>query len=235
MVYVYYHIYATDDVDKLIIEQLELIQKHFNFQYELNIGISLSSYDFDISKILKLLPVEPRRVEINNYEFTTLELIKIDNHKFNDDDFIFYFHTKGVTSQLGLNWSVEVVSELKKNIPTWRKVMEYFNIEKVDYVFYVLKNTTYNTYGILYVSFYDEGVLNKYYAGNFWWGKGSYIKTLKMDNINKNLRMDAESKVIHSGDNWKPFSPYDKNVKSHYTLYFEPNEYRNLHLKYSFI
>lgn len=235
MVYLYYHIYAFEGVDEIISEQLELINKNFDFEFELNVGISLSRADYDISTILELLPISPRITKSNGYEFVTLNLIKDDQNKFKDDDLVFYFHTKGITSQSALNQPLELVDDLRKNVPSWRKVMQYYNIEKIDYVFYILRNTNYNTYGILYVSFLDEGKLNRFYAGNFWWSTGEYIKTLKMENIDETYRMDAETKVIASGLNWKPFSPYNKNVKSHDRLYFDPEEYRNLHLKYSFI
>lgn len=235
MVHIYYHIYAIDGVVELIKEQMGLIQRHFKFEYKLNVGISLSTVDYDISEILNVLPITPREIGKNRHEFITLNLIKKDKEIFLDDDYIFYFHTKGITSQIALNWPERYVEEMKKNVPTWRKVMEYFNIEKIDYVFYILENTNHNTYGILYVSFIDEGILNRFYAGNYWWAKGAYIKTLRMENIDESYRMDAERKVISSGLNWKPFSPYNKNVKSHYELYFNPDEYRNLDLKHSFI
>lgn len=228
MVYVYYHIYAIDGVVELIKQQIKLIQTYFTFEYKLNVGISLSTNDYDISEILSVLPVVPRYVGPNAQEFRTLELIKKDSHIFEDSDLIFAFHTKGITS-------TKLYPHQRENIISWRKVMEYFNIEKVDYVFHILNNTNHNTYGCLYVSYLYNDIPHRFYAGNFWWGKGSYIKTLKMDDIREEDRMDAEVRVIQSGDNWKPFSPYNKNVQSHYTLYFDPMEYRNIHLKYSFI
>lgn len=228
MVYVYYHIYAVDGVIELVSEQLELLNKHFTFEYELNVGISLSTEDYDISNLLSILPTNPRYTAFKAQEVRTLDLIKKDSNKFKDDDFIFTFHTKGITS-------TQIYSHQRDNIISWRKVMEYFNIERVDYVFHILNNTIHNTYGCLYVSYLFNDIPHKFYAGNFWWGKGSYIKTLRMEGIKEEDRMDAEVRVIQSGDNWKPFSPYNKNVQSHYTLYFDPNEYKKIDLKYSFI
>jgi hypothetical protein len=228
MVHIYYHIYATDGTLELVKEQIGLIQKYFTFNYILNIGLSISNEDYDIKPILDILPVKPREVKVNAQEFMTLYMMKNDFKIFNDDDFIFALHTKGITS-------TQLYPNLKENIISWRNVMHYFNIERVDYVFDILKNTKHNTYGILYVSYLYYDFPHKFYAGNFFWGKGSYIKTLRMDGIKEQDRMEAEVKVIQSGDNWKPFSPYNKNVNSHYTLYFDPNEYRKIHLKYSFL
>jgi hypothetical protein len=233
MVYVYYHIYATEGVEELVTEQLALIQKHFTFEYKLNIGVSVSidtitNEQYNIEPLLNILPVKPRKCKVNGQEFMTMYMIKEDATIFEDDDFIFTLHTKGITSS-------KLYPHQRENIISWRKIMEYFNIERVDYAFHILNNTNHNTYGCLYVSYLYNDFPHRFYAGNFWWGKGSYIKTLRMDGIKEEDRMDAEVRVIQSGDNWKPFSPYNKNVYSHYTLYFDPNEYRNLHLKYSFI
>jgi hypothetical protein len=233
MVHVYYHIYAINNVEEIVEEQINLIKKYFNFDYILNIGVSISvnqdtSEEYDIKNLLKILPVSPRIIKVNGQEFMTLYMMRDDSKIFKDTDFIFTLHTKGVTS-------TKLYPQQRENIISWRNIMQYFNIEKVDYVFDILNNTNYNTYGILYVSYLYNDIPHKFYAGNFWWGKGSYIKTLKMEGIREEDRMDAEVRVIQSGDNWKPFSPYNKNVYSHYTLYFDPNEYRKIHLKYSFI
>jgi hypothetical protein len=233
MVYIYYHIYAIEGVEEIVKEQIDLIQKYFKFEYILNIGLSVSTNketneEYNIENILKIIPVKPRQIKVNAQEFITLYMMKDDSNIFKDSDFIFTLHTKGITS-------TQLYPHLKQNIISWRNVMHYFNIERVDYVFDILKNTKHNTYGILYVSYLYDNIPHRFYAGNFWWGKGSYIKTLTMENINEEDRMDAEIRVIQSGHNWKPFSPYNKNVQLHYSLYFDPNEYRNLHLKYSFI
>lgn len=233
MVYIYYHIYAIEGAEEIVKEQIDLIQKHFTFEYILNVGLSVSTNketneEYNIENILKILPVKPREIKTNGQEFMTLYMIKNDSNIFKDSDFIFTLHTKGITS-------TQMYTEQRNNIISWRNVMQYFNIERIDYVFQILNNTNHNTYGILYVSYLYNDIPHRFYAGNFWWGKGSYIKTLRMDGIREEDRMDAEVRVIQSGDNWKPFSPYNKNVYSHYTLYFDPNEYRNLDLKYSFI
>ena len=52
MVYVYYHIYATEGVDSIIDEQISLIEKHFNFPYILNVGISIGNENQSTSSII---------------------------------------------------------------------------------------------------------------------------------------------------------------------------------------
>jgi hypothetical protein len=51
MVHIYYHIYAIDGVESIIDEQYNLIKKHFEFPYNLNIGISIGEDNHSISHL----------------------------------------------------------------------------------------------------------------------------------------------------------------------------------------
>ena len=42
MVHIYYHIYAIEGVESIIDEQLDLMHKHFDFPFKLNVGISIA-------------------------------------------------------------------------------------------------------------------------------------------------------------------------------------------------
>ena len=55
MVHIYYHIYAIEGVEPIINEQLSLIEKHFDFPYTLNIGISIADDNKSTSEILNIL------------------------------------------------------------------------------------------------------------------------------------------------------------------------------------
>ena len=55
MVHIYYHIYAIDGVETIIGEQLELLKNKFDFEYNLNIGISIADKNSSTSKVLSLL------------------------------------------------------------------------------------------------------------------------------------------------------------------------------------
>jgi hypothetical protein len=208
MVHIYYHIYAIDGVESIIDEQLSLIKKHFDFPYILNVGISIAddniSIDYIINKFEKI-----RDVRSKGNEFVTLDLIEKDKEKFGNSDYILYIHTKGASKQ-----NLE-------NVVSWRHLMNYFNIEKVKNVFKLFDKTDYNTYGVLL----SNGDGWKLYSGNFWWAKALYVKELNFKNIKKRNRTQAEWNFISTGENWKPYSSYNRQGENHYSILFKREEY----------
>ncbi len=207
MVHIYYHIYAVDGVETIIDEQLNLIKSHFDFSYILNVGISIGQENKCITDILTKFD-NVRDVRTNGSEFVTLDLIEKDKDKFGDSDYILYLHTKGASKQDN------------KNVITWRHLMNYFNIEKVKNVFKLFEKTDFNTYGVLL------GRAGKWtiYSGNFWWMRGDYAKTIKIENTKEN-RFNAEVDYIQSGIDWKPYSPYNVEGENHYLIQFKREEY----------
>ena len=208
MVHVYYHIYAIEGVEPIINEQLSLIEKHFDFPYTLNIGISIADDNKSTSEILNILDkTKIRDIRSHGNEFVTLDLLESDKEKFDDSDYILYIHTKGASKQKDINYN---------NIISWRHLMNYFNIEKVKNIFKIFDKTEFNTSGVL--------LKNHFYSGNFWWAKASYLKTINLDGIKLN-RAAAETKYISSGENWKPYSPYNDENNNDYATYFKREEY----------
>jgi len=208
MVHIYYHIYAVDGVESIIDEQLNLIKKHFDFPYRLNIGISIADENKSISNVLDILDKRfIRDIRAMGLEFVTLDLLEKDKEKFGDSDYILYLHTKGASKQN---------DEKYQNIITLRHVMNYFNIEKVYDVFRLFEKTEFNTYGILFYGFF--------YSGNFWWMRGDYARTIDTIGMKKN-RFNAEIKFVQSGKNWKPYSPYDVDPQDNYSINFKREDY----------
>jgi len=165
MIHVYYHIYAIDGVESIVDEQLELINTFFDFNYILNIGISIANENQSICNIIEKFNkpnFKIREVRAFGNEFTTIDLIEKDKQKFGNSDYILYLHTKGASKQHN------------ENVIHWRHLMNYFNIEKVKNVFKLFEKTDYNTYGVLLCKI--NGCT--FYSGNFWWTKGSYYKKL---------------------------------------------------------
>lgn len=207
MVHIYYHIYAIDGVEPIVDEQISLIQKHFDFPYILNVGVSLAEENKSIYHLLSRFK-NIRDVRAKGNEFVTLELIQKDSDKFADSDYILYIHTKGA-SKLD-----------NSNVTSWRHAMNYFNIEKTRNVFKLFEKTDFNTYGVLL------GNAGKWriYSGNFWWMKASYAKTINIDNVKRN-RFSAETDYIQNGTNWNPYSPYNSEGINHYQTLFKREEY----------
>ena len=55
--------------------------------------------------------------------------------------------------------------------------------------------------------------------------KGSYAKTIKLDNVKRNNRFYAETQFVSMGDDWKPYSPYNRDGENHYDINFKREEY----------
>ena len=217
MVRVYYHIYAVEGVEQILNEQLSLIDAHFNFPYILNIGISIGNdnkpnewiYDNIIKRQKPNWKI--RDIRANGNEFVTLDLLEKDKEKFGNSDYILYLHTKGAS---------KINKPEYNNIESWRKVMNYFNIEMVDKVFRIFKRSEFNTYGILFTSV----SLGRIYSGNFWWMTGEYAKSLKLEGICKR-RTIAETGFVQTGVGWKPYSPYNIDSTNPYAFNFKREEY----------
>jgi hypothetical protein len=211
MVHIYYHIYATDGVESIIDEQLNLIKKHFDFPYILNVGIALANQNQSISHIFDKIK-NIRDVRASGNEFVTLDLIQKDKNKFGDSDYILYLHTKGASKQNNAGYN---------SIISWRHLMNYYNIELNKKVFNIFEKTNYNTYGVLL----GKAGNWKIYSGNFWWIKASYLKTIEMDGVKRN-RYNAEVDFIQNGIDWKPYSPYNREGENHYLIDFKREEYQ---------
>ena len=103
MVHIYYHIYAIDGVESIIDEQLTLIQKFFQFPYTLNIGISIANENVTSKYIIEKIygynksEYKIKDIRCKGNEFVTLDLIETDKDTFKDEDYVFYFHTKGAS------------------------------------------------------------------------------------------------------------------------------------------
>lgn len=218
MVHIYYHIYAIEGVEEIIDEQLCLIEKHFDFLYTFNIGISIPTENLSNSNILKKIysfkKLNPiiRDVRSKGHEYITLDLIDFDKTTFNDSDCIMYIHTKGASKQFDNKYD---------NIKSWRHLMNYFNIEKVKNVFQLFEKTEFNTYGVLL----GKAGSWTLYSGNFFWMKGSYVKSLELDNVKKSSRYSAEHSFIQLGENWKPYSSYNREGENHYEINFKREDY----------
>jgi len=207
MVHIYYHIYAIDGVELIVDEQLSLIENNFDFPYILNVGISIANENISTIQLLEKIKLNLRDIRSKGNEWTTLDLIRNDAEKFGDSDYILYIHTKGASKQSDNRY---------ENIISWRHLMNYFNIEKVKNVFKLFEKTEFNTYGVLLRGYF--------YSGNFWWAKGSYLKTINLETKRLN-RFAAEMEFIQSGNDWKPYSPYNNESNDDYGTYFKKEDY----------
>lgn len=237
MVHIYYHIYSFKGAFEIVKQQIGYIQNSFKCRPKVNIVITTPNRQARISKsdcsneIYQWLSSEILPFE-NDYlirdfvisettslnEWSTLDFIIKDKDIFNDDDCILYLHTKGASHTLineGESYVPKDEYEIhrinyEKNSVNWKRTMEYHLIKKNEECIDILKNTKYNTVGVLL----DEPMFNcGVYAGNFFWLKGNYAKTLLTnpteESINKSSRSTAEFNFINTGINWRPYSVFN--------------------------
>ena len=199
MIRIYYHVYGVDDVDKIIDEQLTLLNE-IKEPFKLTVGLSVSNESYNYNRLLD--KISPNIIKYCENEFLTLNLIQQDNIE--DDDYIFYFHTKGASK---INTGLY---ELESN---WRKILNYYLITKYVEVIKNLKE--YNTFGYQLEEL-DNGI--NIYSGNFWWSTGKYIKTINTDDVDKTDRYNAELNFIQNGKNWNPFFITKKMLLKNMTI-----------------
>jgi hypothetical protein len=218
MIHIYYHIYAIEGVEKIVDEQVNLIEKFIDSPYILNVGISIADDNSPTDKIIEKFysyrkpNYRIRDIRSKGHELVTLDLIEKDIEKFGDTDYILYLHTKGASKQS---------DNRIENITSWRHLMNYYNIELWRDAITVFNNSTYNTYGVLFGK-WGSWIL---YSGNFWWMTAKYAKTLNLEGIKKTSRYSAEHSFIQSGKDWKPYSPYNSNASDIYSQLFTRDEY----------
>lgn len=95
---------------------------------------------------------------------TTERITLLDMHnKIDDNDYVLYIHTKGVTN----NYIDQIIK-----VEDWRNLMEWYLIFQHETCLALLKQ--YDTVGLNYLEHPHE----PHYSGNFWWTRGSHYQKL---------------------------------------------------------
>ena len=225
MIRVYYHIYAIDGVLDVVNEQFSLIEKYFNFEYELNIGICKSNNTNVLDNLIEYFKTKKctiRGIENCHSEWVTLNLIEGDMVTYNDSDIIIYFHTKGIS---------HIVNEPKiyEQATTWRRMMDYFFLERINDLVSILNNSKYNIYGVS-KHMYDWEQKKRpghfHMTANYWGVTGKYAKTIDTTIGNRKIRTDVENRFWQLGDSPIPYQAYPiHNRIDINTIYFKKQDY----------
>jgi hypothetical protein len=186
MIKVYYHVYAIENVESIVEEQLSLLQR-IKQPMELKIGLSVCRPDFNYQPLLSV--INPHIIGYEDNEFLTLNLIL--NDRIEDEDFVFYLHTKGASKMHTPLYEVE---------SHWRGLMNRNLITSYQWAIAKLKH--HNTCGFLLEEL--EGGRD-IYSGNFWWATGAYVKTIDITGVDTKDRYNAELNFIQRGKNWNPY------------------------------
>lgn len=206
-VYGLYHVFCDAQWEELVEEQIERLRKSGLLDRTKTLYVScIAKNNHDIERLKALLggekvefvslTTDPRR-----YEFPALDFIY---EKSQEENFLFYyFHTKGVTYQTLVADATFLAFYAK--IVAWRRLMEYFLMDKWRVAVNTLTDS-YDTYGCyLFPPF-----KNIMYAGNFWWARSDYFRTLPRLSEETKLhnRFMAEEWLL-SNKAARPFSAFD--------------------------
>jgi hypothetical protein len=206
----FYHICMINNWEAIVSEQVKSIVQHglYNKTNQIMVGCLGS-----LACKAKLKRMLPRRFKIvfhseniDLYEIPTLQYLHTHSQK---EDFItWYIHTKGVFSGHTRKKYINVI----KN---WRKMMEYFVIEKHQTCLNQIQSPECDACGTeaRYCGFPIEETLTTSYsppayhfAGNFWWSKSSHIKTLP-NLYHKWLELDKSRYVAEAFIGMSPLPP----------------------------
>jgi len=198
---IFYHIYQFDNWVDIYNEQIDYLYKSGLLN---NSDIVYLGVNGD-----KELPIifENFKVVRNNdkdwQEETPTLCSLLEFAKVNKDYRILYIHTKGVT-------------HYADSAGDWRRMMQYFCIEKWKEALELLKK-----YDAIGTNFSDDHYWGNqpHFSGNFWWANSNYIESLDHSYLLSDLRYDREF-WIGSG-NGKLFNIHGDGVQNYHIGYPE--------------
>ena len=189
----FYHFYIPDSPSNwelLLYEQLDCIESS-ELHHECKLEICVSSNESNFNKLKNCINFYPV-LNLKISWFDTSNEKNTDHHEGNTlsklyDECSFYenvgyIHSKSVTS-------------ITKYTNKWRKALEHAVIEKYQDNLKALNNN-HDVSGILW----SETDIARYFCGNFWWAKSSYIQTLPKPTENWNG---------YNGDFWESRCRYE--------------------------
>jgi len=215
---IFSHNYLVGDWETIVTEQLQLLLDTKLYQASTKIHYCVFAYENNayrkfVNLVVQHDPLNKIQIikhEENKFEFLTLKLLQDTIKQCDKETYVLYYHTKGLTSV-----------QKYENVISWRKCLEYFNIEKWTNLTKALN--TFDTAGALYI---DSGwPANNFYAGNFWWSKTSYLKNLPDIDVNCEARIEAELWIGKNQHHWVNFYPI--NRENVYLNEYNPKEYRD--------
>lgn len=219
---IFWHICGINNWKQIVRDQIATIISSKLISIIDNIYVTYLGQDINDIDWLKQIN---KKIIIQNYNknilfYEKLCLDSLFEWSKNNSSNVLYIHAKGVSRPNN------------HNVWNWRKMMEYFLIDKHEICIEKL-NSGYDTVGCLLINagtnlkIKDEN--HKYhYSGNFWWSKTDYIKTLpNIPNINLSVKNNCwicERWILYHYHNNKHYIMYD-NLKKHYYL-SSPKNYK---------
>lgn len=195
-VYGVYHIFCDKDWEKMVSEQIAHLKSSGLFERSDKLYVSIITHsDEDIAELHRIVG-DDQKLEIvasnrDSRKFEYPALCFLRRKCIEEDCLVYYFHTKGITYQ-NLTTGDRKFNNFKRNIEAWCMMMEYFIFDKWRVAVNLLSGhqTTaadgpqhrplagerFDVYGCY--RFPPPPMQYYLYAGNFWWARALYIRTL---------------------------------------------------------
>jgi len=160
---IFWHICAIGRWKDIVLNQLETIKSSGLYEEAECIHVTFlgeQSLDLDFLKDPKI-QIRNRHKDIKLYESACLN--DLGNWSRSNDSKVLYLHSKGASRD---GWEYG-------NVWEWRKMMEYFLVEKWEDC--VSSLDEYDTIGC---NISTSG-FGRHYSGNFWWANSSYLSNLE--------------------------------------------------------
>lgn len=198
-IYGMYHIWCAPGWEEMVSRQMAHLRRSglLGATEKLYVSCIINGKD-DLDKLKGILGSEPVEIisvtgNTGAFEFPALDYMY---RKSQSGDFLFYyFHTKGISYQ-SLNTDDRRFIAFRRKIEAWREMMEYFLMDMWRVAVNVLQDG-YDTYGCyLFPPF-----KNKMYAGNFWWARSEYFRSLPeiSEEMKATNRFLAEEWLLSTG------------------------------------
>lgn len=164
-IFIYYHAFLVKEWKTILSEHLSLLENR-----EIHLGVI--GLQKQVSQLINLclhFKVTPIIVfQTESYSAFELQTVHcLQKHAQLVDVNFLYLHTKGVYNSSACNHS-------------WRRYMGNYLLPQLDYLNAFLSLSAYNTAGSLcYLEKNSTHIKNhRYFAGNFWMAKSSYLRSL---------------------------------------------------------
>ena len=195
-VYGIYHIFCDKDWQKMVSGQIAHLKNSGLFERSTKLYVSIiARNDEDIAELRRIVG-DDSKLEIiadgrdpRKFEYPALQFLR--RKCIGEDCLVYYFHTKGITYQ-NLSTADRKFNNFKRNIEAWRLMMEYFLFDKWKVAVNLLSGSRlaaadgpqrrpadgerFDVYGCY--RFPPPPMQYYLYAGNFWWARALYVRTL---------------------------------------------------------
>lgn len=243
-IYGVYHIYCDKDWQNMVAAQIRHLKDSGLFAVTEKLYVSMiCRSDEDVPELHRIVGDDGKLAVVADgrdplkFEYPALQFLH--EKCMQEDCLVYYFHTKGITYQ-NFDTTDRKFNRFKRNIESWRLMMEYFLFDKWKVAVNLLSGSKlaaadgpqvkpaagerFDVYGCY--RFPPPPMSYYLYAGNFWWARGKYIRRLPVfdESIFASNRFYAEEWLFQS----RPlsFSAFD-TLADIYCVNMEPCLYRS--------